>query len=136
MFPFKTKKFSLLLEIPVQDFEANLLKYSEKHRFISVKMDGNHQATLSGEKMDMVLSEIPMRNSYRPVIVFEWQNLNNKTSLSGYYRVTKFVLAFDIVFLFIGLIVTVKERSIYPLVFFGLLWSLVFQVLAFLGFRK
>lgn len=136
MFPFKTKKFSQTLAISERDFENNLLRYAQQHRFISVKTNRSHQATLSGAKMDWATSEIPTRNSFRPVIVFKWQGVDDKTLLTGYYRLSKGVLAVSFTFLLFGIVVTIKEQSFHPIILFVLVWSFIFQFLAFLFFRK
>jgi len=136
MLPFKTKPFSYLLDIPATDFETNLSKYVQKHRFISIKKNEAHQAILSGTKMDMAISEIPTKNSYRPVIVFAWQNENNKTRLSGYYRLPKDFYITSIAFLVWGIVITIKEQSFYPILFFLMVWAVFFLLLAFLLFRK
>ena len=136
MFPFKTKTFSKTLAISELDFENTLLKYAQQHRFISVQKNRSHEATLSGPKMDLAISEIPTRNSFRPVLVFKWQGIGDKTLLTGYYRVSKSVLAVSFAFLAFGMVVTIKEQSIYPILLFGLLWSFFFQILGFLFFRK
>jgi hypothetical protein len=135
MFPFKTKKFSQLLEIPITDFENGLLSYAERHRFILVQK-GTRRATISGTKMDWAISEVPTRNSFRPVIVFEWQGVDSKTLITGYYRLSKGVLAVSFAFLIFGVMVSVKERNFYPIILFILLWSFAFQLLGFLLFRK
>jgi len=136
MFPFKTKKFSQTLTISEQDFENNLLRYAQQHRFISVQNNGSHQATLSGAKMDWAVSEVPTRNSFRPVIVFKWQGFEDKTLLTGYYRLSKGVLSVSFAFLLFGIVATIKEQSFYPIILFILLWSFIFQILGFLFFRK
>jgi len=136
MFPFKTNTFSKTLTISEGDFENNLLKYAQQHRFISVQNNGSHEATLSGAKMDWAISEVPTRNSFRPVIVFKWQGIDNKTLLTGYYRLSKGVLVVSFAFLVLGIVTAIKEQSIYPMILFVLLWSFTFQILGFLLFRK
>lgn len=86
--------------------------------------------------MDLAISEIPTRNSFRPVLVFKWQGIEDKTLLTGYYRLSKGVLAVSFAFLVFGIVVTIKEHSIYPMILFLVLWSFIFQILGFLLFRK
>jgi hypothetical protein len=136
MFPFKTKTFSKTLAISELDFENALLKYARQHRFISVQNHRRHQATLSGAKMDWAISEVRTRNSFRPVLVFKWQGIGDKTLLTGFYRLSKGVLTVSFAFFVFGIVVTIKEQSIYPILLFGLLWPFFFQILGFLFFRK
>jgi hypothetical protein len=135
MFPFRTKRFSVELEIDKNEFSDRIGRYSLNHRFVH-RIKGQDRATISGAQMDWALSSVPTRNSFRPVAVLRWKIKKGKTFLSGYYRLSKGLLFVSFMFLLLGLVISIRKESPYPILLFIALWVVFFQLLGFLFFAK
>lgn len=117
-------------------FQRRLLALTKRYHFIFFVKKHHNVAVVSGTKMDLELSEIPFRNSFRPVIVFRWYGMSDRVKVNGFYRLSKTLLWVSVLFPIIGLVQAFRYHTIYPVVFFVLLWIIAFQLLGYLLFMK
>ena len=135
MFPFSTREFSYSINVTVQEFEDRLNQYSEKFNFIIFSRT-NTRGKITGYGMNLELSEMPLRNSFRPSIVFKWHGDDKKTVVTGYYKISNASIIFSGAFPLIGIIYAFKTNSIYPVIFWAIPLLMVYYVLAYLFFIK
>lgn len=117
-------------------FQRRLLALTKRYRFIYLEKKHRNVAVVSGAKMDRELSEVPFRNSFRPVIVFRWGGNSEGTLLEGFCRLSRSILWVSALFPIIGIVQAFRYHTIYPVLFFAALWIVVFQLLGYLLFLK
>jgi len=134
MFPFKAKQFVLEINLSAQDLDVRLRNYSKQWKCISLKHN-QHHCVVKCNQMLFEFGELFFRNSFRPVVVFDWKGVNNKTIVTGYYRIEMGIILLFFILPFVGIIQALRYNNITPVLFFCVLW-IALQFLSYFFFMK
>jgi hypothetical protein len=134
MFPFKAKQFVFELHLSAEDLYVRGCNYSKKWKCISIK-DGQYHGVVRCNQMLFELGELFFKNSFRPIAVFDWKNVNGKAIITGYYRIQMGVIWLSFILPITGIVQAFRYHTLAPVIFFCLLW-IILQMLFYLLFMK
>lgn len=136
MFPFKTKEFSFQTELTVEELQQRLATRVRKWRLLSIHHDGQLYGTINSRSATIELGQCLQRNSFRPVVVFNWTNKNSKAEIKGHYRVAFSVLMTTLFIPMFGLYLTIKINNILPVLLLAAIWTLLYATFGQWLFNK
>jgi hypothetical protein len=134
MFPFKAKEFAFEVNLSADDLYVRLKEYSKKWKCISLESN-EHHGEMECNKMLRELGDVFFKNSFRPVVVFNWKGVNDKTIVTGYYRIELRIIQLFLVLPLIGIVQAFRYKTIAPVIFFCALW-IILQFIFYLLFMK
>ena len=129
MFPFKTKDFTFQTDLTVEQLQERLVTNVHKWKPFSISKDGQLYGTINSNSGTIELGQSFQRNSFRPVVVFNWTKNNSRTEIKGYYRVALSVLVTTLFIPLFGLYLTIKINNILPFIFCITIWTFIFATL-------
>jgi len=91
------------------------------------------EITLCAEDLDVRLCNYS--NSFRPVVVFNWKNVNDKAIITGHYRIQMGVIWLSYILPTIGIVQAFRYHTLAPVIFSCLLW-VILQLFFYLLFMK
>ena len=136
MFPFKTKEFLYKTNLTVEEFNARLTTKVNKCEPLSFKEDGQLYGIIKNNNAILELGQKSYRNSFRPVIVFQWIETQSGVEIKGYYRIGLSVLIATLVIPIFGLYPSISIQNILPVLILSAIWIIIYSTFGLWCFNK
>ena len=132
MFPFNTDKFTYITNLTQIQVENVLRKNIIQDKISQTTHNCYFYGSINNKKAKFKLGNRPSRNHFGPLVVLNWETIDNRTQINGHLRMDRRILIQLSSILFVGIFLTISNNNISEflvstfLFLFFILISLVF----------
>lgn len=120
----------------VEQLKERLTTKVTKWKAFSLKEDGQLYGIIKNNNAILEVGQKSYRNSFRPVVIFQWTQTLSGTQIKGYYRISLSVIVSTLIIPLFGFYLAIAIQNVLPLLFLVAIWFIIYMTFGFWCFNK